>query len=140
MPGKKVNPKSVNLRWQDFLTASCELCRYYSSSNTCQVVEGEILFSQVCDLYQGRENLKDTLYVVKEEDMESFIDGMVKTQPYQHKVLGGFFTPVGWLISIEDTMKPKSHRFSISAEFHVVHTSREHSWTQEEVDKIIDSG
>ena len=94
---------------------------------------------EVCDAYQGEEG-KFPSYKVAEKDFGTFIDGMVKTQPYQHIVDRGIKSPVGWLVIIKDTMKPKPHIFSLNAEFHIGHTSREHGWTQDEVNKIIKAG
>ena len=65
---------------------------------------------------------------------------MIAEQPYQHKVIDGFDSPEGWLIIIQDTMKPKPHIFSLPSKFHIMHTSREHHGTQDEVNRLIKAG
>ncbi len=57
-----------------------------------------------------------------------------------HRVIGGIDTPVGPLLLIKDTMRPKAHHFSLDMVFSIEHTSREHFWTQSEADKIIKAG
>ncbi len=134
----KVDKPKVDYRAKDFDSAKCGRCRYFRKG-LCAVVEGDIDPEFVCNAV----NMTDkgtVLYKVKPGDEEAFIKGMVKDQPYQHNVIDGFNTPEGWLLIIKDTMKPKPHIFSIDFEFSKLHTSREHGWTQEEVDKLIKSG
>jgi len=144
-------PKDVNLRKFDFPTAKCVNCVYWRNGDgtpahnksihphRCAVLAQDTLTDDVCDAWQGDEK-KFVPYKVKESERQDFIWGMVTLQPYQHIVVKGLNTPVGWLVLIKDTMKPKAHRFSLPFSFHLVHTTREHNWTQAEVDKIIDAG
>ena len=134
----KVSKSKVKYRVKDFDTAKCGVCRYFKDK-LCDVVEGDIDPEFVCNAV----NMKDrttVLYDVKPKDREAFIKGMVKDQPYQHNVIDGINTPKGWLLIIKDTMKPKPHIFSIDFDFSRIHTSREHGWTQGEVDRLIKSG
>lgn len=134
---EKVSKSKLNYREADFPTGECEYCRYFLNEK-CKVVEGDIDEEFVCDAWQGKENVKR--YKIPSDKIEAFGKGMKKLQPYQHKVIDMIETPVGWLMIIEDTMKPKPHRFSLTAQFSIDHTSREHHWTQEEVDNIISAG
>ena len=134
----KVEQSIVKYRTHDFETAECEYCRYFLKPDTCKVVNGEINSEGVCDAYQGGDNFK--AYKVASEDILSFVKGMLIKQPYQHVVIKGINTPVGHLVLIKDTMEPKPHVFSLPIKFHIEHTSREHNWTQEEVDELIKIG
>lgn len=135
MAVEKIDKSRVKYRKKDFKTAECEYCRYYLDKE-CKVVADEIDPEWVCNAWQGEEDVAN----YKVSDMGSFIKGMILKQPYQHKVLDGFNSPVGWLLIIQDTMKPKPHVFSLDLDFHMVHTSREHHWTQGEVNKLIVEG
>lgn len=139
---EKIDASEVNLRPKDFPTMSCAMCRYFikgtDPSEACKIVtraEPEL----VCDAYQGLDPRAPT-YEVSDKDWLSFVDGMVKEQPYQHIVQRGFLTPEGPIVIIADTMKPKPHIFSLSKKFHLEHTGVEHGWTQEEADALINVG
>lgn len=136
----KVSQKDARYREFEFLPGQCQFCRYFlPQEQRCRVVDGPIRPDFVSDLFQGREaSFRDHQYQVK--NFGDFIRGMEKTQPYQHIVVGGFNTPEGYVVIIKDTMKPKPHVFSLSQEFHILHTSQEHHWTQEEVDRIEEAG
>ena len=131
----KIKNSTLNLRKHDFETGECEYCRYFEELFDCKVIVGPVSRTLVCDAFQGGDNYKK--FTVK--DIRAFGKGMKKTQPYQHKVIGILETPVGWLMIIEDTMKPP-HRFSLDMPFSIEHLSREHHWTQKEVDKLIRIG
>lgn len=131
-----VKPFEVKLRKYDFDTASCEICRYYKE-DFCEVLEIIVNDEQVCDAYQGDEK-KFKPYEV--EDAMAFAKGMKIVQPYKHVVIKGIDTPVGVLLIIEDTMRPKPHRFSLDMKFSIEHTSKEHHWTQKEVNTLIRIG
>ncbi len=138
-----VTPKDVNLRKFNFKTMQCKFCRYYPATGApktgfCKVLDQDVNATQACDAYQGAEK-KFPKYTLKEKDQLDFINGMVKTQPYQHIVVKAIETPIGNLVIIKDTIKPKPHFFSLDMTFHVGHTSREHGWSQEDVNKIIKS-
>ncbi len=120
---------------------NCGECAFFRKPDVCRVVEGPVADDQVCNWIQGRtgdsDDEKKRLYEVS--DFRSFAWGMMKRQPYQHKVVDVQLTPEGWLVLIEDTADPP-HYFSLSGKFHVEHTSLEHHWTQEEVDSITRTG
>lgn len=137
--GKKLDNKKLNLRSADFPErGECEYCRYFIDPTGCKILKGPVTSEQVCDAIQGKDD--GSQYKVKKEDIFNFVKGMIKDQPYQHKVIAGYDTPEGPIVIIEDSMKPKPHRFSLPMEFSVLHTSREHHWTQKEVDALIKSG
>lgn len=133
-----VSPRKVRLRGHDFVTAMCRLCRYYDD-DFCKVLEEDVLDEQVCDAYQGAEKKYKPYHVVP-EDIMAFAKGMRRLQPYKHIVVGGLDTPIGPLLLIKDTMRPKAHHFSLDMDFSVEHTSREHAWQQSEVNRIIKAG
>ena len=151
--GSKINNERANLRTAVPIIGSdgieqhrerfenCGSCTFFRKPNVCQIVEGPVTDDQVCNWIQGRTGNKDDEEARKYslDDVRSFVWGMMKEQPYQHKVVDVEFTPVGWLILIEDTADPP-HYFSLSLNFHVEHTSLEHHWTQEEVDAITRIG
>ena len=135
----KISKLQVNLRKHYFDTAECEYCRYFTSSKICKVLEIEVDEEQVCDAYQGAEG-KYISFHISESDIPAFARGMKMKQPYKHIVVKGLDTPIGFLIIIRDTMKPKPHTFSIDMDFSNEHLAREHNWTQEEVDSLISRG
>lgn len=93
----------------------------------------------MCDAYQGA-NTKYKSFRVAEKDLPAFARGMVKMQPYKHIVMKGLDTPVGYLLIIRDTMKPKPHTFSIDMDFSNEHLAREHNWRQKEINTLIKRG
>lgn len=133
-----IHPSRVRLRKHQFETAECGYCRYFDDG-FCKVLEREVDEEQVCDAYQGDEK-KYKLYEIADKDVMAFARGMRRLQPYKHIVMGGLDTPVGPLILIRDTMSPRPHYFSLDMEFSVEHTSREHHWTDSEVNRIIRAG
>lgn len=149
----KMSNERVNLRTANSVTGSdgieqhrekyenCGECVFFSKPDVCRIVEGPVDNGQVCDWIQGREADPDDnakkMYTVN--DFRSFAWGMMKRQPYAHKVADVESTPAGWLILIEDTADPP-HYFSLSQKFHMEHTALEHHWTQEEVDSITRTG
>ena len=135
----KVKNSVLRLRKHDFETGECEYCRYFNEPTECKVLEGPVSKEKVCDAYQGDEK-NVPQYKVADKDIKSFGMGTKLKQPYQHKVIKTIDTPVGWLVIIRDTMKPKPHYFSIDIKFHMGHTAREHHWTQKEVDRLISIG
>lgn len=156
MPGgNKINNQRANLRTaQDVIGADgivqqrkrferCGECEYFERPNNCKIVEGPVAEDQVCDWIQGRtgDPKKDEpkTYNVPEGDWRAFAWGMMKRQPYQHRVVDFEDTAVGPLILIEDTADPP-HRFSLDGSFHREHTSLEHHWTQQEVDALVREG
>jgi hypothetical protein len=134
----KVSNFALRLRKHDFETGECEYCKYFQRLTSCKVLVGPVEAEKVCDAFQGGGKFKR--YRVAQKDIEAFGQGMRTSQPYQHKVIKTLETPAGWLVIIEDTMKPKPHRFSLPIDFHMEHTAREHHWTQKEVDGLIRSG
>lgn len=121
---------------------NCENCVFFRKPNTCAIVEGPVDEEQVCDWIQSRgagdkEDHERRQYTV--DDVRAFVWGMMKEQPYSHRVLDVQLTPEGWLMLIEDSATPP-HRFSLSLGFTIEHTSQEHHWTQEEVDALIRTG
>ena len=149
----KMSNERVNLRTANSVTGSdgieqhreryenCGECVFFSKPDVCKIVEGPVDNGQVCDWIQGRTGDPDDEEKRKYEikDFEAFAWGMMKRQPYQHKVVDVAATPAGNLLLIEDTADPV-HRFSLSEKFHRDHTSLEHHWTQEEVDSITRTG
>jgi len=133
-----VKPFQVRLRKFNFETAKCKICRYFKDP-FCNVLGIDVSPQQVCDAYQGDKN-KFKPYKVSDEDIQAFIKGMVRTQPYKHFVVKGIETPIGPLVIIKDSMKPKAHYFSLDMKFHMLHTSQEHHWLQKEVDKLVRVG
>lgn len=132
-------PIVLRLRNHQFETGECEYCRYFTFTSECAVLEREVEAEQVCDAFQGDEKkYKENAFVIS--DVTNFARGMKKMQPYKHIVLGGYKTPVGFLIIIEDAMRPKPHRFSLDMDFSSEHLAREHHWTQKEVDRVIRLG
>lgn len=132
---------TLRLRNHQFPAGECEYCRYFTFTGECAVLEQEVDEEQVCDAFQGDEKkYKDNAFTIKPSDVAAFAKGMKKMQPYQHKVIGGHLTPVGFLLIIEDTMKPKPHRFSLDMDFSGEHLAREHHWGQPEIDRIIKLG
>lgn len=129
----KVDNKTLNLRDKEFKHGKCENCIYFVKETECKILVGPVAAELVCDGFQGTEN---AVPKYKVEDWLKFVDGLVATQPYEHKVIGGHLTPEGPIIIIEDSLKPKPHRFSLSKDFHIAHTTREHYWSQEDIDKI----
>ena len=135
----KLSNEILNLREKDFPDGRCGLCRYFVGPTTCKIIEGPVAAEQVCDGFQGVEE-DFPPYEVQDEDWLKFVKGMIKEQPYQHIVIGGHLTPEGPIVIIRDTFKPKPHIFSLTKDFHIGHTTREHHWTQEEVDGLIREG
>ena len=133
----KVKNSILNLRRHDFETGECEYCRYFEEPVDCKILVGPVSEEKVCDAYQGDKGFEK--FEVAEEDIEALGKGMWKTQPYQHRVVKMVETPVGWLMIIQDTMKPP-HRFSLNMPFSIDHLSREHHWLQKEVDGLIRIG
>ena len=138
---QKLDNKRANLRsaLKDNPGERCKLCQYFQKPTACAVVVGPVSEDQVCDWIQSREVEGAPSYQVDDKDWLSFVAGMEKDQPYQHKVIDGALTPEGPLVLIEDTAEPP-HRFSLSKEFHIGHTSLEHHWTQAEVDRLVAVG
>ena len=134
----KIRNSTLNLRRHDFETGECEYCRYFQSPTDCKVIVGPVSKEKVCDAFQGGRNFKE--FEIEDDDIKAFGNGIKKMQPYQHKVIGILEAPVGWLMIIQDTMKPKPHRFSLDMPFSIEHLSREHHWTQKEVDRLIRIG
>ena len=138
---ERIDAETVNLRDKDFPGGKCSNCRYWvadqaeNRGRACKIVT-EAAAELVCDAFQGAAEAVPP-YEVRDEDWLAFVEGMVKDQPYQHVVLGGFLTPEGPIVIIKDTMKPEAHTFSLSKDFHIAHTTNEHHWTQKEVDKTI---
>ena len=138
---EKLNNERVNLRTASSVTGSdgieqhrerfenCGECAFFLKPSVCQIVEGPVANDQVCNWIQGRTGDEDDEDKRKYDvnDVRAFVWGMMKRQPYQHKVVDVEFTPVGWLILIEDTADPP-HYFSLSLNFHIEHTSLEHHW------------
>ena len=141
---ERIQSDTINLRAKDFPGGKCSNCRYWvadqaeNRGRACKIVT-EAAAELVCDAFQGAAEAVPP-YEVRDEDWLAFVEGMVKDQPYQHVVLGGFLTPEGPIVIIKDTMKPEAHTFSLSKDFHIAHTTNEHHWTQEEVDRTIAVG
>lgn len=133
----KLKNDVLNLRDAKFELGRCKNCKLFVKPTTCKILKGPVAADLVCDAIQGVETMPK--YVVKEIDKAAFAKGMVKLQPYNHNMVGGHNTPVGWILVIEDTM-PNPHRFSLSWEFSRTHTSREHYWNQKDADLITDAG
>lgn len=139
--GPKVKNAVLNLRrspWAKKDGPQCEYCRYFKDPAACAILEGPVDEYKLCDGIQGKESA--ARYTVPAGKELAFVSGLVKTQPYQHRILKGVVTPVGPLLIVEDTMKPRKHRFSLPWGFSIDHTSREHMWTQDEVNRIITAG
>lgn len=135
----KLKNEVLNLRQKDFPKGRCGLCRYFSKPETCKILEGPVGAELVCDGFQGLTQ-GFPLYDVSDDNWLAFVQGMVKEQPYQHIVVAGHLTPTGPIVIIKDTIKPNPHIFSLSKDFHIGHTSTEHHWTQEDVDRLIKLG
>lgn len=146
--GAPVPPERVRLRDSEFSTGQCQFCRYFNSEDTseggdgmCAILATGVRVDQVCDAIQGdEERFKEVAFTVADDDMIAFGKGQHYLQPYMHIVMGAIDTPTGPLLLLRDTMIPKPHFFSLNMAFSIIHTGREHHWTQEEVDKIIQVG
>ncbi len=137
-----LDPDRANLREADPKNRGerCSFCQYFDFPTTCSILDSQVAMNQVCDWIQSRGDVEGApKYKIAERDWLAFVQGMIEKQPYQHKVLDGAITPEGPLVLIEDTSTPK-HRFSLSFDFHVGHTSLEHHWTQDEVDRLVSVG
>lgn len=117
----------------------CRFCKFFNAPDQCEIVEGPVGPDLVCDWIQSRDVKGAPKYKMRPEDWSAFVRGMIEEQPYSHIVRDGANTPAGFLVLIEDTAK-EPHRFSLSTEFHLDHTSLEHHWTQAEVDRLISIG
>ncbi len=149
--GEKINNKRANLRTAESVIGSdgivqnrklferCDKCTFFNKPDNCRIVEGPVQPDQICNWIQGRTGKDDDDKKYTIDDVQAFVWGMMKKQPYQHKVMDVQLTSAGWLILIEDTADPP-HYFSLSLDFHVEHTSLEHHWTQEEVDALTRTG
>ena len=135
---EKIKNSVLNLRKHVFETGQCEYCRYFQPPIDCKVLVGDVSKELVCDAFQGGKDYE--AFEIDDDDIKAFGVGMKRMQPYQHKVITMVEAPVGWLMIIQDTMKPKPHRFSLNMPFSVEHLSREHHWTQIEVTKLIKLG
>ncbi len=149
----KLNNERAKLRTTSSVTGSdgieqhrerfenCGECVFFTKPDICRIVEGPVDDGQVCNWIQGRTGDKDAekKRMYKADDFRSFAWGMMRRQPYAHKVVDVELTPAGWLLLIEDTADPP-HYFSLSQKFHMEHTALEHHWTQEEVDSITRTG
>ena len=133
-----VSPRKVRLRGHDFETMECEYCRYFQKTGFCKILETWVKETQVCDAYQGSEQFKGPIFEV--DDPQAFGRGLNRLQPYKHIVKGGIDTPVGYLLMIKDTMRPKAHHFSLDMKFSNAHLSREHGWVSSEINRIIKAG
>lgn len=133
----QVSPRKVRLRAHEFETMECAYCRYLDGV-TCKVLEIRVEEDQVCDAYQGADPFKGPVFEVS--DVQAFGRGLKRLQPYKHLVQGGIDTPVGYLLLIKDTMRPRAHRFSLDMKFSNSHLTKEHGWLQSEVNKIIKAG
>ncbi len=103
----------------------CKFCDFYDGKKSCKIIDGPVNANQICNWIQSRKAKNVPTYKVSEKDWLAFVEGMKKTQPYQHKVIDGALTPAGPLVLIEDTAKPE-HYFSLPMSFHIEHTSLEH--------------
>lgn len=129
----KIEKPVVNYRQMEHLTVRCEICQFYNPAFLCKIIKGEIFPNWVCDAYQGSYEVDQTYDV---ESFEKFVEGLVRSQPMQTKILGGLRTPAGKLLLIEDSMKPNPHRYSMWLEGFISNTSLLNGWTQEEVDNL----
>ena len=138
---EKLTNERSNLRPADERNPGerCGFCQYFEDPDVCKIVEGPVTKDLLCDWIQSRE-VDAPSYEINDEDWEAFGRGMIKEQPCQHIVKDVAITPEGPLVMIEDTAKPDLHRFSLTKAFHVGHTTFEHHWTQEEVDRLIEIG
>ena len=118
----------------------CGNCIFFRSPDECTIVVGPVTPDLVCDWIQSRGFPGAPLYRIRDKDWIAFGKGMIAEQPYQHIVRDVAITPEGPMVLIEDTAKPVPHRFSLSKPFHVEHTSWEHHWTQDEVDRLVRRG
>lgn len=123
----------------DFPGEACGFCKFFGEPTSCAIVQGPVAADLVCDWIQSRDVDDAIKYEIADEDWLAFVAGMVEQQPYQHIVQDGALTPEGPLVMIEDTAEPK-HRFSLSKTFHVDHTTLEHHWSQDTVDKLVAVG
>lgn len=123
---------------EDNPTERCGDCVFFTEPDGCKIVVGPVAEDLVCDWIQSR-GTEAAQFEIADEDWLSFVRGMAKEQPYSHIVIDGALTPEGPVVLIEDTAKPP-HRFSLSKEFHVEHSSLEHHWTQAEVDRLVAIG
>jgi hypothetical protein len=141
--GPKLKNSVLNLRQSPWgedepKGPNCEVCRYFKEPTDCAILKGPVSEYQLCDGIQGKDDTAH--YKIPSGKVLAFVGGMVKEQPYQHKVLKGVITPEGPLLIVQDTMKPTAHKFSLPWKFSIEHTSREHIWTQKEVDRLIAIG
>ena len=149
----KISNDRANLRTANSVTGSdgieqhrekfenCGECVFFTKPDICKIVEGPVDDGQVCDWIKGRTGNEDddVKKMYNAPDFRAFAWGMMKRQPYAHKVIDVEMTAAGWLLLIEDTADPP-HRFSLDQKFHTEHSSLEHHWTQEEVDSITRTG
>jgi hypothetical protein len=130
----KLSKQIVDYREMDYRTARCGLCKFFNPVALCSIVEGEILPEWVCDAYQGGWDVHKSYEV---DDWEAFVSGMVEAQPLQLRVRGGFITPLGRIIMLEDSMQPRPHRYSMYDGDFMVYTSQHNAWTQAEVNVLM---
>ncbi len=149
---EKINNERANLRTAVPIIGSdgieqhrerfenCGECVFFSKPNVCRIVEGPVQSDQLCDYIQGREGEEDDeSKKFNIDDVRAFGWALMKRQAYTHKVIDVEFTPVGWLLLIEDGQDPP-HRFSLSWNFARDHLSLEHHFTQEEADRLVREG
>ncbi len=144
-PVPKLSKEAVDYRIADFISVKCEICRFFIKPSLCSIVEGDIEESWVCDAYQGGcsqdsygEAVRYSGYGTYEiEDWEAFVKSMVEKQPLKLTVRGGFDTPVGQILMMEDSMRPKTHKFSVYKYDFVEYTSKYNGWSQSEVDGAV---
>lgn len=135
-----VTAKQIRLRDFDFETAECEYCKYFDE-DYCKVLDQDVEKTQVCDAYVGDDKkFKEEAFKLKKSDYEAFTKGLIRIQPYKHFVTKFIDTPIGSLLLIKDSMRPKPHYFSLDFDFSNTHLAREHHWTQKEVDILVKLG
>lgn len=138
--GPKLTNERARLGGADSMNEGerCRFCSFFVFPFSCRIIEGPVSSNAICDWIQSRD-VDAPKYEVSDEDWIDFGLGMMCKQPYQHIVKDVAITPEGPLVMIEDTAE-RPHRFSLTKEFHIEHTSLEHHWTQEEVNFLINVG
>ncbi len=144
-PVPKLSKEAVDYGIADFISVKCEICTFFIKPSLCTIVEGDIEESWVCDAYQDGDCPSPKYggygtYEIAHENWEAFVKSMVEKQPLRLTIRGGFDTPAGQILMMEDSMSPKTHKFSIYKYDFVEYTSMFNGWTQSEVDGTMIEG
>jgi cation transport regulator ChaB len=135
-----VSDPEVRLRKQDFETAKCEYCQYFSNQR-CHILEHMVQDTQVCDAYSGNYFYGDSdhrRYTIN--NFNGFLSGLSEQGVLNMTIVRSLDSPAGVVVIMKDNMKPVAHYFSVTMSEFIEQTVNKHHWTQAEVDFIAGSG